>query len=163
MWYAAQTVFAPALPAQLFLFQHFRFLLQCCWCIAWPCWWLLRCRTCHPKLSHWRRAWCLRGARLLWLNFAQVLDQADVSPQYAKKLVKNVFTYFSPLGFAHASHSNLEGVPCCALQPRTQLLCPPLFWSNASSKCFKVNVDFHKSRKFSNRWRPQSLLSWTDS
>ena len=53
------------------------------------------CRTCHPKLALQRRAWRLSGARFLGLNFAHVPDQADVSPQYAKKLVKNVFTSFS--------------------------------------------------------------------
>ena len=56
-----------------------------------------------------------------------------------------------------------ESIPCCTWEPGTQLLCAPLLWPNASSKCFKVNVDFHKSKKFTNGWGPQSLLSCTDN
>ena len=83
--------------------------------------------------------------------------------QYAKNCVKNVFIYF----FLHLDLPRLyiatRRHPMLSWEPRTQLLCPPLFWPNASSKCFKVNVDFHKSKKFTNGWRPQSLLSWTDN
>ena len=65
-----------------------------------------------------------------------------------------MFSHLSPLGFVHALQCNLEGIPCCASQPRTQLLCPPLFWLNASSKCFKVNLVFDKSRRLSSTgWR----------
>jgi hypothetical protein len=147
---------------RLFLPQHFQhsffcpntlaFLLQCFW--GMPCGSLLRCRTCHPKLAHRRRAWCLGGARFLGLKFAQVPGQADVSPQCAKNCVKNVciyiYNFFPPLGFAHA---------LCCNQKASHAVLGNLERSSCVHRCFDRTHQASASKLTLISTSPKSLLT----
>ena len=69
------------------------------------------------------------------------------------------YIYFSPLGFAQALQP--EGIPCCLGNLERSSCAHRCFDRTHQASASKLyNVDFHKSKKFTNNgWRPQSLLS----
>ena len=160
--------FAPALPAQLFLSQHFCVFAPVFLGHSLAVWVALALPNMPPKARAPEARMVFGWGQVSGVEICTCSGPSRCLPTVCKKLRKEclyiyIYIFFSSTWICPRFMLQPESIPCCTWEPRTQLLCAPLLWPNASSKCFKVNVDFHKSKKFTNGWGPQSLLSWTDN
>ena len=142
--------FAPALPAQLFLSQHFCVFAPVFLGHSLAVWVALALPNMPPKAR-------APEARMVF-GWGQVsgAGQADVSPQCAKNCVKNVCIYiyihlfFPPLGFAHA---------LCCNQKASHAVLGNLERSSCVHRCFDRTHQASASKLTLISTSPKSLLT----
>ena len=123
--------FAPALPAQLFLSQHFCVFAPVFLGHSLAVWVALALPNMPPKARAPEARMVFGWGQVSGVEICTCSGPSRCLPTVCKKLRKEclyiyIYFFFSSTWICPRFMLQPESIPCCTWEPRTQLLCAPL-------------------------------------